>query len=187
MPIYEFQCKETGEIKEVIFPLKAWTVRQILCPIHFDGISNTGNIITHQAERISSAPANINIGKPTIIFRNPKTGETEVATFEHDTPREGFVKEELRNPIERTKFEQEAQKRRNAENEITTEYLKTQHSETRKNRHAEINAKMSTFPNDGTREFLKKVMNRKSRRKFPDKKSDVKLTVNHTDSSNLIK
>lgn len=185
MPIYEFEC-EAGHITETIV-LSKYLQNHILCPKIEKETEEGIARCSLPAERIWSAPANINIGKPTIIFKNKLTGEFDIATNEHQTPREGFVKEELRNPIERSKFEREAQKRRNAENEITTEYLKTQHAETRKNRHAEINAKMSTFPNDGTREFLKKVMERKSKRKFPEKKSDVKLTVNHTDSSNLIK
>ncbi len=180
MPIYEYQCEKTGFTFEVIF--KSWKgfalLNKIQCQIHTD---------QHEAEKIWSTPANINIGKPTVVFKNPKTGDLLVATHDQDAPPFGYVKEELKNPIERSKFEKEAQTRKNAENEVTTEYLRSQHAQTRRNLHADLNARMSEFPNDGTREFLKESMNRRSKRKFPEKKTDVKLTVNHTDSSNLIK
>lgn len=179
MPIYEFQCTETNEVAEVFMSLLQWRVQKMPCPIH--------KRQTHFAHKIFSVPANINIGKPTIVFRNPKTGDCEVAVCDQDEPRPGFIREKLKNPFERSKFEKQAQAFADEKNAILTEKLKQDHAETRKNRHADIESRMSSFPNDGTREFLRKAMQRKSKRKFPEKKSVVKLTVNHTDSSNLIK
>lgn len=186
MPIYEFECKN-GHRFEKLFSINDCP-KNLLCEYcpRVPGIISRGSVPS-LAEKVFSAPANINIGKPTIIFKNPRTGEVEVAASDYDTPRPGFVKEELKNPIERSKFERTVQARQDLANEIITEKLKQDHSETRKNRHADIESRMSSFPNDGTREFLRKAMNRKSKRKFPEKKSQVKLTVNHTDSSNLIK
>lgn len=202
MPLYEYSCLVTGETKEVLMSISDYDLKEIRCPIHCGKVVQATNerfrisgfkvkteqyYPLHKAEKVFSAPANINIGKPTIIFRDPKTGRTEVAGSDYDTPPQGYIKELLSNPIERSKFEREEQRRVDLANEIITEKMKQDHSETRKNRHADIESRMGDISNDGTREFLRKAMQRKSKRKFPEKKSQVKLTVNHTDSSNLIK
>lgn len=194
MPIYEFECRDGHKNERIFSVLKCPSY--IICEAivkRNDWAGDFSERITLQlpcgnrAGKIFSVPARISYGKPTIVFENDKTGEVEVAACDNDEPRPGFTKKELSNPFERSAFEKRAQKYTDEKNAILTEKLKQDHSETRKNRHAEINAKMSSIPNDGTREFLKKAMERKSRRKFPEKKSDVKLTINHTDASNLIK
>lgn len=188
MPIYEFICYDHGRF-ERIFPISEYENIKYgtLCGLVLIDDGESFGQCTGFSERVSSIPANINIGKPTIIFRDPKTGRTELAASDYDTPPQGYIKELLSNPIERSKYEREEQKRVDLANEIVSEKMKQDHAETRKNRHADIESRMNDFPNDGTREFLRKAMARKSKRKFPEKKSQVKLTVNHTDSSNLIK
>ena len=90
MPIYEYSCLVTGEIKEILLPLSDYDLKVIRCPIHCppfieetkDGFKNN-TIRTHslhEAEKIFSTPA-INIVTPaTKYFRNPKTGEIKTAS-----------------------------------------------------------------------------------------------------------
>lgn len=189
MPIYEFEC-QFGHRKERIFSITACpiTITCLDC-IHIlrkaDIIYEKDSIRMH---KVPSIPANINIGKPTIIFRNSKNpNDVQVATSSTDKAPFGFVTEELHGPIERSKFERERQKILDVENEIITESVRLRDNETRKNRHAEINANMSNLPDDGTRELMKFAMQRTRKKKERIKKSTVRLDINHIDSSNLIK
>lgn len=175
MPIYEFECPKGHKF-------------EIVRTVAFDFGATFKCICGEIGERIWSLPANINIGKPTIIFRNSKNpNDVQVATSSTDKAPIGFLIEELHGPIERSKFERERQKILDVENEIITESVRLRDNETRKNRHAEINANMSNLPDDGTRELMKFAMQRTRKKKERTKKSAVRLDINHIDSSNLIK
>lgn len=188
MPIYEFECSK-GHRFEKIFSIGNCPSNLLCeyCPMAVPDIISKGSIPSF-AEKVPSAPANINIGKPTIIFRNSKNpNDVQVATSSTDKAPFGFVTEELKNPIERSKFERERQKDLELKNEIITESVRIRDNETRKDRHAEINANMSNLPDDGTRELMKFAMQRTRKKKERTKKSTVRLDINHIDSSNLIK
>lgn len=175
MPIYEFECPNGHKFEIVrVSAFDFGTTFKCTC----------GAI----GDRIWSLPANINIGKPTIIFRNASDPtDVQVASHSEAQVPYGFVKEELHNPIERSKFEKERQKILDAKNELITESVKLRDEATRKARHDDINSRMSSLPDDGTRDLMKFAMERSRKKKEKVKKSNVRLDVNHIDSSNLVK
>ncbi len=183
MPIYEFECPIHG-VFERILSLEFSDAKHIVC-MHED--SKEGFCLRN-AEKVWSASVVSFGAKPTIVFKNPKTGEMEVATHENQQAPYGYVKEELRGPIERTKFEKEASQRRYVEDELTTEKLKQGRDKTRKNLHDDLNARMNTFDSN-TQNMIKMSMRhaRKRHERIKPKRTNIMLEVNHKDSSNLIK
>jgi hypothetical protein len=200
MPIYEYECEKTGEVFELIW--KSWKgyalQQKVACQLHND---------IHAAEKIWSLPGNKNLqcAEPTIVFKNPRTGEMQVATHKNDQPPIGFEKVELRGPIERSRFEKEASERKHVEDELTTEKLKQGREQTAKNIHDDIKARMNSQTNkiynpetkqeenvtwdERTKGLMKLSMQhtRKKHEKIKPKRTNVRLEINHTDSSNLVK
>lgn len=202
MPIYQYSCIKTGEVFEEILPISEWDRRLIICRIHFNRDNYLATGICHDAEKIWSIPGNIQIGKPTRIFVDSK-GNTFSPISQHDKPPKGYREIELRNPIERSKFEKEQQQRTDAQNQLTSHILDSMKSESRKNRHDNLRARMNAvqreeFTNQEgkteTIEFtldhkdkalVEKAMTRSRKRKAKEKKSNVMLAANHYNSSNL--
>src|SRR5689334_25050440 len=116
MPIYEFECPIHGVFEEIL-PLISANLKFIQCALRVD----KQNFCYEVAARVWSLPSYPSHGKPTIIFKNPKTGETEVALHEHQKAPDGFIKEELKTPYERSKFEKEETQNQRIEDEYKTE------------------------------------------------------------------
>lgn len=186
MPIYEFECPIHG-VFEYILPLSRLTEvnNGAACPAVILGseFSRCGEL----SERLWSIPITHFSGKPTIIFRNSKNPtQVEVATHENDSPPPGFIKEELRGPIQRTRFEREQNKILDVKNQMITESIRLRKSAERKARHEDQNSRMPSY-DIGTQELIKFARERNRKKEPPEKKSQVRLDVNHLNSSNLIK
>ena len=186
MPIYEFEC-EYNHVTEHYFGINNCP-KAVVCN-HFISELSICNLI---AKKIWSLPSYPSHGKPTIVFRNPQTNEVEVATYEHQQAPTGFIKEELKTPLERSKFEKEQAQAQRIEDEYKTEERRYAVDFARKKRHDDLNAKMSSITskaeNPAAAEgLLKAAMERTRKKKIPEKRTDMKLAVNHTDRSNLDK
>lgn len=143
--------------------------------------------------RIWSRPANIQLGKPTIVFINPQTGVAQVATSEHDSPPPGFIKQELKGPIERSKFEQTQNAINAQEDAIYNENLRINREEARErtlkgiDENIREDAAKSDNPAETVRlmqaakEYIKKKPTMKKKRQ-----TNFVLDVNHKDKSNLV-
>lgn len=182
MPIYEFECKIHGKF-EVLLALNLLDSVKMgyTCPIIK---------CIELCERIWSAPANIQIGKPTRVFQNPSNGKTIVASSDYDKPPFGYIETQLKGPVERSKFEKEEQRKLDITNEIVTRQLEDTRLATKKNRHDDIKANMSRLAAEsdnpsGAEAFIKSAMNRKKKSKHGARKSEVKLAVNHNNANNL--
>lgn len=180
MPIYEFKCSITSEVREVILLLNESNIKYISCPIHKNAVDG------HIAEKIWSLPAYPSHAPSTIIYRNPKTGEVRTAVLRNEKAPDGFIKEELKTPFERSRVERELQTRDDVENEIVTERRRFMKSESTKNRHDDANANMSRFDSQ-TQNLLKAAMKRNKKKDIPKKKSEFHFAVNHMEKNNLDK
>lgn len=188
MPIYVYECDETGERFEEIHSLDFADIQKVRCKFHKEGL----RIITdkHLATKVVAAPANIQLGKPTRVFINPGNGKTQIAISEHQPAPWGFQEVLLRDPIERAKFEKSEQQRLDVTNEIVTHQMETAKAESTKARHADINANMGTLAADSdnptaAEALIKAAMSRPKKKKAGPRKSEGILAVNHMDSSNM--
>lgn len=190
MPIYEFNCPIHGRFEQY-FPLSSFD--DIKNGIHcVKSINKDGDACLHIAEKVWSQVVYPSHAAPTIVFRNKQTGETEVALYKNQQPPAGFIKEELRTPHERSKFEREETAKQRIEDEYRTEERRFNVDYVRKQRHDDINARMSSITKDSdnpaaAEALLKEAMKRTRNKKIPDKRTDMKLAVNHQDASNLDK
>lgn len=196
MPIMEYECP-AGHITEKIF-LFSNTPIIIDCPICW----NIEKVL-RTASKIWSLPGKIDIAPPTKIFVNNKTGDIFTPQSRYDKPPNGFHEKELRNPIERSKFEKEQQHKVNARNQTMSHALDSLKSEARKRRHDNLNAKMNAIQKEefvnkeGKKEtieftleekdklLVKKAMERSKKKPIKEKQSNVMLAINHQNSSNM--
>jgi hypothetical protein len=217
MPIYEYQCVKNPEhIFEKFYKLEDSDRKYVQCSICFSikckehGVENPTDanislrsmiyVRTPLAERIWSIPGNISIGKPTRVFIDQRTGQTFTPTSEYEKAPRGCREIELKNPIERSKFEHEQQTITDAKNEVISHSLNSMREEATRKRHDDLKARMNTIQRDidpisgeevrysldeKSKDLLKKSMNRSNQKKEKIKKSDVMLAINHTDRSNL--
>lgn len=189
MPLYEYKCLKTGELAEVYLPLRDYNKRFIYCPLHTNKNNNGEEINWHDAEKVWSLPANIQSGKPTIAFINPKTGEARVAINQYEKPPKGFAKEELKGPIERSRFEQtqnainaEKDNEYNTKQEVEREIVRTmQHDQVK----AEASSIAAQSNNPHVTEQLLKDYLKRSKKQLKKRKTEFRLDVNHLDKSNL--
>lgn len=185
MPIYEFECPVHGKFERIL------SIREFV--ELDDSYYRCKNFdCGHKCEKIWSLPVYPSHAAPTIIFKNKQTGETEVALYKNQETPHGFVKEELKTPYERSKFEKEETAKQRIEDEYKTEERRFNVDYVRKQRHADIEAKMDVITKDAdnpsaARALLKEAMKRTRNKKVPDKRTDMKLAVNHFDKSNLDK
>lgn len=182
MPIYEFEC-DKGHRTEGLY-ISLFTKKEMVCQFLINNIP-----CGRKAEKVWSAPANIQIGKPTRVFENKHTGETMVASSDYDQPPKGCTIRELKGPIERSKFEHEEQIKLNMTNAIVTAQIEEQRAATKKNRHDDINSNLSKLASDsdnpsGAEAMIKSAMKRNRPKKNP-RRSEVHLAVNHSNASNL--
>src|SRR5574338_370596 len=127
MPIYEFECPIHGKFERVFSLREFDTIKSgVICNQYID--TKQDCFVAGEEYRCMkiatlewSLPVYPSHGKPTIVFRNKQTGEAEVALYEHQQVPAGFVKEELKTPYERSKFEKEQQAQQNLEDEYKTE------------------------------------------------------------------
>lgn len=198
MPIYEFKC-EAEHITEGIYTNLS-SIREIVCQVIIEVPSITGdtNLRTYipcgrKAEKIFSIPANPQIAPSTVIYRDLKTGKVETAHSRNQANPKGMVKEELKGPFERSKFEREQQRLHNVENEMVTQRNFAIKDQARKNRHSDINSRMNTVEVNSnenpqlTKDLLKMAMDRSNKKELPHKKTEFHLAVNHQDRNNLDK
>lgn len=198
MPIIEYKCLE-GHITEVIYHLSDYPYPEKIgcedCAIFCGSVEF--------AEKIWSLPGNIQIGAPTKVFINNKTGEIFTPFSKYDRPPSGYHEKELKSPIERSKFEKEQQRRTDAENQLTSHVLDSMKSEARKNRHDNLKSRMNAIQReevekpDGKKEvveftldhrdkaLLSKAMERSKKKPKKEKKTDVKFAINHYNPSNM--
>jgi hypothetical protein len=188
MPIYEYECPEGHRTERIVLS------------IHQRDMAIPCNYCSAMAELTWSRPGNINLGKPTRIFINNANGEIMMPQTVFDKPPRGYHEKELKNPIERSKFEKEQQVMVDARNETISYSLDGMKAESRKNRHDDLKARMNAVqrdidPNTGQevsytlthqdKALLKKAMDKSTRKKFRDKKSNVMLSVNHQNANNM--
>ena len=191
MPLYEFECSVHGRFEQY-FPLSEFdNIKDGIICVKTEDIKND-DICGRNAEKVWSQVNYPSHGKPTVVFKNPKTGETEVALYEHQKAPNGFIREELKTPYERSKFEKEETQKQAIEDEYRTEERRFAVDHVRKQRHDDLKAKMSSITSKAdnptvAEDLLKKAMERTKNKKVPAKRTSVKLDVNHIDGSNLTK
>lgn len=182
MPLYEYECELHGRF-ERLRPIEAMN-DSALCP---------NDDCINSCEKVWSKPANIQLGKPTIVFTNPSTGLSQIATSEHEQPPAGFVTRELRGPIERTKFEQQENAKASFEDAVYNENLRQGREAARDYLFKDIetnirnDAEKSDNPAETVRlmEAAKKhIQNKKPKNK--KRKTEFRFDVNHKDKSNLV-
>lgn len=210
MPIYQYECEITKEVIEEIVSLSLADQMEIDCPIHCrkfiekasdsfrTNLERTHPI--HYAHKIWSLPARTDLGAPTRVFINNRTGEMFTPISRFDQPPKGYREEQLKDSFQRTKFEKEYQRKLDATNEIVTHQLESQKAATTKNRHDDLNARMNAVQREidpvtgeqveftldhREKEVLKKAMNRTKKKKFRPRSSDFKFAINHNDRSNI--
>lgn len=142
--------------------------------------------------KIWSKPANISLGEPSIVYKNPETGETQIAVNKNEPPPRGFEKIELRNPIERSKFEKEENEKYSARNRQLVAEREFNSEQMKKNRRDDVKAKLSDIaahsenPNV-TENLMRASMNRKNKKRKVETETNFRFAVNHSDSTNLKK
>jgi hypothetical protein len=199
MPLYEFECA-MGHRFEKLFPIsKLEEVKKngIPCEGGYQSPQGTAHFVGEEfgngrAYLVPSRVANIQIGQPTIVFKDPRTGVAQIATSRYDSPPPGFIKEEIRGSIERTKFENEQNKLASFEDEVYNTNREMERELLRKsiiddtNANASIDAAQSDNPS-ATEHLMKRaiehIRNKPKLRK--KRKTEFRLDVNHLDKSNL--
>lgn len=205
MPIYEFECPIHG-IFERLFPLRLYKeiCNGILCEYPISefgkGIIKEDLYCGETAEKIWSLPGNIQIAPPTRVFISPKTNQAQVAISQYDKPPVGYIEKELKDPIQRSKFEKEDNARVHIQDEVDTYKMDQRRQSHQKLRHDELKSKMNSLqtevhPDTGekikhflepqTKFMLKKAMEHSNKKRVPKKETVRKLAVNHYNSSNL--
>lgn len=197
MPIYTFECRLHGRFEKILPISKYDEIKKkgIECELAKDtGFAHlTGDGFGNgRAYLVPSLPANIQIGAPTIVFKNPQTGMAQIATSRYDSPPPGFIKEEIKGSIERTKFENEQNKLASFEDDVYNTNREIERELLRKsiiddaNANASIDAANSDNPS-ATEHLMKKaiehIRNKPTLRK--KRKTEFRLDVNHLDNSNL--
>ncbi len=195
MPIYEFECPVHG-IFEKMLPIKEADTKNARCNVPVSMPLRCGLL----SERVWSLTGNINIGKPTRVFIDQRTGNAFTPANEYEKAPRGCREIELRNPVERSQFEKEQQRMVDAKNEVTSHALNAMKDEATKKRHDDLKSRMNAVQKDidpitgkeirytldeKSKDLLKKSMNRSRDKKERTKKSDVMLAINHTDKGNL--
>lgn len=130
---------------------------------------------------------------PTVIFRNANNpNDIRPAIYKGQETPNGYIKEELKTPMERSRVEREMAKIQDAQDDFDTAKREFVTNHTRKERHSDLKARMNAITKDAENPFqaehlLKKAMERSNKKKVPRKKSQMHFAVNHTDSSNMVK
>lgn len=200
MPIYEYDCP-LGHKTAIIVKTYA-NLRVIDCPGYSNALFGLDELFEKQealngrcsekADKSWSRPSNIQIGKPTIVFINPSTGAAQIATSEYEEPPKGFIKEELKGPVERSKFENQQAKLAEMDDLIFNEDIRQKREEFKDNhlklidQHLREDAQSSDNP-ELTVKLMKAAKDRiKKKSALPKKrKTQFRLDVNHIDKSNL--
>lgn len=196
MPIYEFECPIHGRFEKIL-SLSDADIPSVFCE-H----STAANRIKcgMSSVRCWSLPARTDLGAPTRVFINNRTGEMFTPISKYDQAPRGYHEEQLKDSIQRSKFEKEYQRKLDATNEVVTHELESQKAAITKRRHDDINARMNAVQRETDpvtekeveytldhrdKEVLKKAMNRTKKKKFRPRTSDFKFAVNHNDRNNL--
>jgi hypothetical protein len=184
MPIIEYEC-EMGHRKEELFLSHKNIVEEIRCEeCEFLYSNEDEGHVYCPMHRIWSKPANIQIGKPSIVFRNPKTGEIQNASYEHQQVPYGFVKEELKSPFERSKFEKEYNQKMAQQDEVQTEIRRQKMADNQKLRQDKNRSNLSKIAAksdnpSATKSLLKSAIERnRKRERVPKKKTNFHFEVN---------
>lgn len=194
MPIYEFECPVHGRF-EMLFHLFEYDIVKdgLPCALDFD--------CNETAEKIWSLPGNIQIAPPTRVFINTTTNQAQVAVSKYDKPPAGYIEKELKDPIQRSKFEKEDNARVHIQDEVDTYNMDQRRQSHQKLRHDELKSKINSLqtevhPDTGeqikhflepkTKSMLKDAMQHSSKKRVPKKETVRKLAVNHYNSSNLV-
>lgn len=194
MPIYEFECPIHGRFEQILNK----NLSEIQCGFRGEG---ENRIYCYKiCEKVWSLPGNIQIALPTRVFINPRTNQAQVAISQYDKPPVGYIEKELKDPIQRSKFEREDNARVHIQDEVDTYKMDMRRQAHQKLRHDEITAKMNSLqtevhPDTGeqikhflepkTKSMLKDAMQHSSKKRVPKKETVRKLAVNHYNSSNL--
>lgn len=130
---------------------------------------------------------------PTTIFRNANNpNDIRIAVYKNQEVPHGYIKEELKTPMERSRVEREMARVQDAQDDFDTAKREFVTNHVRKERHADLNARMNSLVKNAenpeqAKALLKSAMNRTNKKKVPRKKSQLHFSINHTDSSNMIK
>lgn len=192
MPIYEFECPEHGHFERIfkLSELDRVNKHGVFCgqilSMNSDFIVGEEFYCKYICQKIWSVPAKTNLGKATKVFRNPKTGDVKVANFANQKPPKGYVSEEIQGQSARLKLEKRLNHHQQIENSIISENAEQAKEATRKERHADLRAGMNNFDSH-SQQLVKLAMERTNKKPFRKKKSEIRMAINHTDSSNLNK
>jgi hypothetical protein len=196
MPIYEFECKmgHRLEIYMTVEEMEAVKETGIQCTGQPRGYAHlTGDEFGNgRAYKVWSSFNTTQIGKPTIAFVNPQTGEARIAVHPHEQPPAGFVKEEIKGSIERTRFEQTQNAIHAEQDAIYNEQIRQKREEFKSTHIAAIKSHLAddaaSSENPAATESLMNAAIERIRKKDPlpkKRKTEFKLDVNHIDKSNL--
>jgi hypothetical protein len=190
MPIYQYKCLD-GHITEKILTISEMERSEHKQNLHCDVKVNkygeeddSGDYCDLILERIPSVFNTAQVGKPSIIFRNLKTGELQNATSEYQAAPRGFVKEELKGPFERSKFEKEYNTKMDMQDDIVTEEKRQRVSENQKARQDKLKRNLSKIAgksdNPSTVKSLMKSAMERNRKKerVSRKKTNFRFEVN---------
>jgi hypothetical protein len=183
MPIYDYECPIHGQFWKIQSKEFGAVKYSICCP------EDDCNAV---CDKLPPLTANLQLGKPTIVFTNPQTGLSQIATSEHEQPPAGFVKKELKGPIERSKFEQQENSKASFEDAVYNENLRQGREEARKHIFQDIenNMREDAAASDNPAETVrlmeaakKHIQNKKPAEK--KRRTEFRFDVNHKDKSNL--
>lgn len=192
MPIYEFECK-AGHKHECFMSYED-SLHQWFCTRKVGWIDelNIAKLCNEPMEKIWSAPARIQIGKPTIVFTNPQTGEARIAVHEHEQAPAGFTRTELKSSIERSAFEHQQNAIAAHQDDVYNEMIVQKREDARRQiidnakAHASDDASISDNPS-ATKSLMdaaiKHVRSKPTQKR--KRKTEFRFDVNHLDKSNL--
>jgi hypothetical protein len=187
MPIYEFICADNHKIEKYMTLQELNTIdyRDLICPFVIGTRNANFNILCAlPLEKIHSTFNTTQVGKPSIVFRNRKTGEIQVASSEHEQAPYGFVKEELKTPFERSRFEKEYNKKMSEQDDVQTEMRRQKMADNQKLRQDRNRKNLSKIAGkadnpSAAKSLMRKAMERnRKRERVPKKKSNFRFEVN---------
>jgi putative FmdB family regulatory protein len=189
MPIYQYLCENCGRFTEQILKISD-AINEVPC-------DDCDGKLIKQWSTFNS----LNITPETVYFKNPETGQVQLAGNKYDTGPNGYIKEEAKGLAGRLQLEKRLQNqdRDNAKavhyNELMNKHILT------KQRHDEIKANFNTVHtikhedgseekftlDDQTKDLMKLAMDRSNKKEPKYKDRPFIFPVNHNDKSNRSK
>src|ERR1043165_3897036 len=166
MPIYEFECERTGQVFERIMPLHLSDLKKVECEFH----SMCRGIKIPSRLGLTSG---LSQTTPTVIFRNANNpNDIRPAVYKGQQTPHGFIKEELKTPMERSRVEREMASIQDAQDDFDTAKREFVTNHVRKERHSDLRARMNSLTEKSdnpalAEHLLKKGMERSNKKRVP--------------------